>query len=72
MSGTSLDGVDAALTEFSSASACRVIETFSLPFNNELRQELLDLHQSGFNELERTALAGNALAKIFAEAVNII
>ena len=70
MSGTSLDGVDAALTEFSSASACRVIETFSLPFNNELRQELLDLHQSGFNELERTALAGNALAKIFAEAVN--
>ena len=70
MSGTSLDGVDAALTEFSSGSACRAIETFSLPFNNELRQELLDLHQSGFNELERTALAGNALAKIYAEAVN--
>lgn len=70
MSGTSLDGVDAALTEFSSTCACRVIQTFSVPFNDALRKELLALHQSGDNELERTALASNVLAKIYAEAVN--
>lgn len=70
MSGTSLDGVDAALTSFSPTSACQVLETFSVPFNDELRKALLDLHQGGFNELERTALASNALARIYAEAVN--
>ena len=70
MSGTSLDGVDAALTAFSPSSSCQVIETFSAPFDDELRKELLDLHHSGFNELERTALASNALARIYAEAVN--
>ena len=70
MSGTSLDGVDAALTEFSPQSNCQVLETFSVPFNDALRKELLDLHQSGLNELERTALASNTLAKIYAEAVH--
>lgn len=74
MSGTSLDGVDAALTEFSTADnqnlSCRVAQTFSVPFDDDLRQALLALHQNGANELERTALAGNQLAKLYAEAVN--
>ena len=70
MSGTSLDGVDAALTAFSPTHACQVIETHSIPFDDVLRKELLALHQSGFNELERTALAGNNLARIYAEAVH--
>ena len=74
MSGTSLDGVDAALTEFSTSIdgnlTCRVIQTFALPFEDALRKELVALHQSGFNELERTALASNQLSRIYAEAVN--
>jgi anhydro-N-acetylmuramic acid kinase len=70
MSGTSLDGVDAALTTFTPSIPCQVIETFSVPFDDALRRELLDLHQGGFNELERTALASNTLARIYAEAVN--
>lgn len=72
MSGTSLDGVDAVLAEFTSDEDlnCRVLETFSLPFDDHLRQALIALHQSGFNELERTSLASNQLANIYAEAVN--
>lgn len=73
MSGTSLDGVDAALTEFTNDDGknirCRVLHTYSLPFDDDLRQELIALHQSGSNELERTALAGNQLAKIYAQAI---
>ena len=74
MSGTSLDGVDAVLTEFTQTSdqtlQSRVINAHSLPFNQDLREELLSLHESGPNEIERTALVGNQLAKLYAQAVN--
>jgi anhydro-N-acetylmuramic acid kinase len=74
MSGTSLDGVDAVLTEFTQASdqtlQSRVINAHSLPFNQDLREALLSLHESGHNEIERTALIGNQLAKLYAQAVN--
>ena len=74
MSGTSLDGVDAALTEFidvpGEAIQSQVLKTYTLPFSLELREELLALHESGYNEIHRTALASNQLAKLYAEAVN--
>lgn len=74
MSGTSLDGVDAVLSEFTQHSdqplQSRVIKAYSLPFSQDLREELLVLHESGHNEIERTALAGNQLAKLYARAVN--
>ena len=74
MSGTSLDGVDAALTEFKQvpgqALESKVIKTYTLPFSAELREELLSLHEIGHNEIHRTALAGNQLARLYAQAVN--
>ena len=74
MSGTSLDGVDAALTEFKQAPGqaleSKVIKTYTLPFSAELREELLSLHEIGHNEIHRTALAGNQLARLYAQAVN--
>lgn len=74
MSGTSLDGVDAALTEFKQAPGqaleSKVIKTYTLPFSPELREELFSLHESGHNEIHRTAVAGNQLARLYAEAVN--
>ena len=74
MSGTSLDGVDAALTEFTPAAGqnlqSRVLTTHSLAFSDDLRDALLSLHDTGFNEIERTALVGNQLAKLYAEAVS--
>ncbi len=84
MSGTSLDGVDAALVEFLddpetppqknpeqiASQHCRVLHTFSLPYSTALRSELLALHDSGNNELERSALIANQLSALYAEAVN--
>ncbi len=68
MSGTSLDGVDAALVDFA-APALTLIGTVYLPFPDALKAELLSLQTAGPNELERAALAGNELSRLYAEAV---
>ena len=67
MSGTSLDGVDAVLADFSTEPP-RVIASQHLKFDPALRAELLALNHPGENELERSALAGNALARHYANA----
>jgi len=84
MSGTSLDGVDAALVEFLDdpetpaqknpeqivSQHCKVLHTFNFPYSSALRSELLALHDSGNNELERGALIANQLSTLYAQAVN--
>jgi anhydro-N-acetylmuramic acid kinase len=71
MSGTSLDGVDAALVEFHSAGkSCQVACTYFLPYPPELRIELLALHNSSENELERSTLLANQLSCLYAETIN--
>lgn len=68
MSGTSLDGVDAVLLETNGANS-QVVQTQFSPFKPELRQELLNLHQSTENELERAAIAGNVLSHLYADTI---
>lgn len=68
MSGTSLDGVDGVLADCSKAGA-RVIAHASAPFAPELREDLLSLNTSGPDELHQAWLAGNALARAYAEVV---
>lgn len=68
MSGTSLDGVDAVLADFSQARL-RLLGHVALPFAPALRAELLALNHSGSDELHRAALAANALARCYAQAV---
>ena len=68
MSGTSLDGVDAVLVDFSD-HLCQVLQHVALPLAPGLRRELLHLNTSGADELHRAALAANALARTYAEAV---
>ena len=63
MSGTSLDGVDGVLAEFS-GSRCTVTHYQSAALPPDLRAELLALNSSGPDELHRAALAANALARI--------
>jgi anhydro-N-acetylmuramic acid kinase len=65
MSGTSLDGVDAVLTDAES----RDLAFCHLDFPTALRAELLALNRSGADELHRAALAGNALSRLYAQAV---
>ena len=68
MSGTSLDGVDGVLVDFSEQKL-RVAQHVSRPFAIELRAELLALNQPGDNELHRAALAANALVRLYAQVV---
>ena len=68
MSGTSLDGVDGVLAEFSD-NKCRIAQYSSAPIAPDLRAELLRLNRSGSDELHRAALAANALVHGYAEVV---
>ena len=68
MSGTSLDGADAILADFSGAQP-RVIAFASELFSPNLRAELLALNTAGENEIERSQLAANQLADVYASAV---
>ncbi len=70
MSGTSLDGVDSVLADL--ASGIVVQAHAHLPLPSALRSELLSLNAPGDNELHRAALAGSALARVYADAVEAI
>ena len=70
MSGTSLDGVDAVLVDF--ASGCSVLAHQTLPLTPLLKQTLLDLNHAGLNELHQSAMAANALAKVYANAIHLL
>jgi len=71
MSGTSLDGVDGVLVEFTSTpSTPLLIRAHAYePFAREFADELLALNTSGNDELHRAALCGNALARVYASVV---
>lgn len=69
MSGTSLDGIDAVVAEFRASTPPTLLGHFYLPFDEALRTELLALNTPGSNELERCALAGNALSRLYAKSV---
>ncbi|MDO9166922.1 MAG: anhydro-N-acetylmuramic acid kinase [Rhodoferax sp.] len=68
MSGTSLDGVDGVLVDFS-GTPLRVLGYASAPFSHALTQEFLELNSPGPNELHRAALAANALIHVYAQVV---
>ncbi|SFN60356.1 anhydro-N-acetylmuramic acid kinase [Nitrosospira briensis] len=68
MSGTSLDGIDAVLADFNSASPS-LLHTFYLSYRADLRERLLGLHYTGHDELHRAATLANELARQYAEAV---
>ena len=67
MSGTSLDGVDGVVADFS--TTLQVLAHASRPFPADLRSELWALNTPGNNELHRAALAANGLARAYAEVV---
>ena len=71
MSGTSLDGADGVLVDFSGDKP-RVIAAASEPFTESFRAELLALNSPGHNELHLAALAGNQLAAVYAQVVSTL
>jgi anhydro-N-acetylmuramic acid kinase len=71
MSGTSLDGVDGVLADFS-GRGIRTLDAAFTPFPADLRAELMALQGASANELEREALAANALARCYAECAKTL
>ena len=68
MSGTSLDGADGVLVDFS-GNRIRVAASATESFSERLRAELLALNTPTDNELHRAALAGNQLAAVYTRVV---
>lgn len=68
MSGTSLDGVDAVLVDFSKARP-HTLATFWLPYSTAVRQQALQLQAAQHDEIRSAALLANELARCYAEAV---
>jgi anhydro-N-acetylmuramic acid kinase len=70
MSGTSLDGVDGVLVDFDDSAVSgpvRVLGHLHSAFDEALRAELLALNSPSDNELHRAALAGNVIARSYAQ-----
>lgn len=68
MSGTSVDGVDAALVDFGTGRPA-LIAGAHRTFEPRLRAALLSLTSPGPDEIDRAAMLGNALAQHYAQAV---
>ena len=68
MSGTSLDGADAALVDFSSGSP-RTLAFATVPFSDALRNNVLALSEPGTDSLELAGKVSLELAELYARAV---
>jgi len=71
MSGTSMDGIDVALTDIS-ANHFHCIDTLNYPLPHDIKQQMLALAQPGYDELHRCAVLDNQLGFLFADAVNAL
>ena len=71
MSGTSLDGIDAVIADFSGERP-RLAGHHHDAFPELLRVELAALNDSGVDELNRGARAANALAQCYAQSVTAL
>jgi anhydro-N-acetylmuramic acid kinase len=71
MSGTSIDGVDAALVDFSKEKPL-VSGKESIEFAIDLRANLMALNSASHDELHHAALAANALMHLYAQAVKAL
>ncbi|OYU29791.1 MAG: anhydro-N-acetylmuramic acid kinase [Comamonadaceae bacterium PBBC2] len=72
MSGTSLDGVDGVLSRIDEQGQMQVLAHAFTPFEAPFREALMALNQSGPDELHRSALAGNTIARRYAQVVQAL
>lgn len=74
MSGTSLDGIDAALVELDGelAAPVRLLATYYQTYEEPVKTALLDLHHPANHELHRAQLVANDLARLYAATVSAL
>src|SRR5437764_172878 len=71
MSGTSLDGADAALVDFSN-DVPRTLAFATIPFAAELRDRILALSGPGRDSMELAGRVSVELADLYARAVDAV
>ncbi|SHM21867.1 anhydro-N-acetylmuramic acid kinase [Rhizobacter sp. OV335] len=71
MSGTSLDGVDGVIADFSGAHM-KVLAHAHLPFAAHVREAFMALQRAGDDELNRAAHAGHALVQVYGGVVSLL
>lgn len=70
MSGTSVDGIDVALVDFTQEP--KVIAKHYVSYSNELRHKILSLLQKGEDEVQRLGELDVVLGREFASAINAL
>lgn len=68
MSGTSLDGIDTAMLDFSGTTP-RLLATYYQAYPAELQEGLLSLHHPAQNEIHHAQMVANELAHRYANAI---
>lgn len=71
MTGTSVDGIDVALLDFSN-NQVKTLATHSHPIPEELKSMLHALCNPGDNEIERMGVADAWLGEVLGEATNTL
>jgi len=71
MSGTSIDGIDAVLVDFSSDNP-QLLKTLYSPYSETIRKQILALCTPDHNEIERMGECDHVLGKLFAQAVQAL
>ena len=73
MSGTSADGIDLALVDFTSKEAKpRLVASFYQGYSSALAEKITSLYQPGNNEIDRAFHLDVELAYLFAQAINAL
>jgi len=70
MSGTSLDGVDGVVAQIEPSGQLLVLAHSFVPFSPAFRADLMQLNESGPDELHRASLAGNTISRHYALAAH--
>lgn len=69
MSGSSLDGVDAVLADFSGEQP-RILARDFVPYSDEIRMDILELQNVGKDEWARARALGDRLTALYAHVAN--
>lgn len=69
MSGTSADGIDAALVEFK-GQQMQLLAHYAMPFADDMRNSILALCSTGVDEIERMGRLHTQLGECYADCVN--
>lgn len=72
MSGTSVDGIDAAVVELSDNQDVRLVASYCHPYPAEIRRRIQDICQTRQQDLDEAARLHSTLGELFAEAVQTL